>query len=147
MLRNPMPNRRMSENHRLPVGEAGKQQTFFVTLGMIHIGDRLVINEVFMKHGKEGQALDAICDDAGILISQLLQMGFPVADLCGDMSRLPTFDHSGCVPTKLPVALPAPIALVPEPASIIGAVLHLIAREQASLDQARLENALKEEMI
>ncbi len=77
MLLNPMPNRRQSETFRLPVGEAGKEQTFFVTLGIVSVGNRLVINEVFLKHGKEGQALDAICDDAGIIISKLLQTGFP----------------------------------------------------------------------
>ncbi|WP_419901165.1 hypothetical protein [Kiloniella sp.] len=120
MLLNPMPNRRQSETFRLPVGEAGKEQTFFVTLGIVSVGNRLVINEVFLKHGKEGQALDAICDDAGIIISKLLQTGFPVADLCPGISILPVFDAKTekC-----------------QPASILGATLQLIATEQQVLDK------------
>ena len=128
ILKMKVPNRRISENHRLPVGEPGKEKTYFVTLGYFFNGSRAVICECFIKHGKEGQELDNLAADAGILISNILQTGFPVTEILGDMTRLPSYGPADQIPGN------GSSAEELKPASILGAVLKLIREEQARLD-------------
>lgn len=129
LLKLKMPNRRISENHRLPVGELGKEKTYFVTLGYYWDGSRHIICECFIKHGKEGQELDNLAADAGILISNILQTGFPITDILDDMTRLPSYGVADLVPGTNENAKEM------QPASILGAVLKLIRNEQIRLDE------------
>ena len=74
--------------------------------------DRDTIGEVFTHGAKVGSAMDAILDDACVALSLLLQHGVEPAALAGSMGRL------GDGKT---------------PASIIGSLTDLLAREAAAM--------------
>jgi hypothetical protein len=79
---------------------------YSVTLGFDVVNDR--IGEVFTHGAKIGSAMDRILDDACVTLSLLLQHGVEPAAFAASMGRLGNGDA---------------------PASIIGALADLLARE------------------
>ncbi len=74
--------------------------------------------ELFLKAGKEGSLLNALLDDAAVVVSIALQCGVSAATLARSVGRLPT---SPVTPAELDHASGRKV-----PASPIGAALDLI---------------------
>ena len=102
--RTKLPNRRPCETHVIEV----EGQPFTLSFGRDpQTGDVL---EVFICGPKIGSHMDAVLDDASILVSRCLQAGMPASELRRSMSRMPRY-----------LAGPAT-----EPASPIGVALFLL---------------------
>jgi hypothetical protein len=99
MTRLRLPNRRQAET---TVIEHGGMR-FEVTVGFYPDGRP---GEVFTHGAKAGSTMDGLLDDACVLVSRLLQHGVAAADLAGSVGRLGNA----------------------EPASVIGAVVDLVAK-------------------
>ena len=99
MTRERLPNRRQAET---VVIEHGGMR-FEVTIGFYPDGRP---GEVFTHGAKAGSTMDGLLDDTCILVSRLLQHGVTAGDLAGSMGRLGNS----------------------EPASVIGAVIDLVAK-------------------
>jgi hypothetical protein len=112
MSRQPLPNRRAAET--INIEHAGMR--FNVTIGF-YPGGRP--GEVFVHGSKAGSTLDALLNDACVLVSLLMQHGVAPHELAASIGRLGNA----------------------EPASVIGAVIDLAAAAsntaQAS-DEARI---------
>ena len=104
MSRQRLPNRRPN----MTVELEHDSRNYAVTVGFDPRHER--IREVFTHGAQVGSAMDAILDDACVALSLLLQHGVEPAALAASMGRL----GEGAVP-----------------ASIIGALTDLIAREDA----------------
>ncbi len=102
MSRQRLPDRRPSLTTKL-VHEC---RSYSVTIGFYPATDR--VGEVFTHGAKVGSAMDGILDDACIALSLLLQHGVEPAALASSMGRLGDGKS---------------------PASIVGALADLIARE------------------
>lgn len=102
MTRQRLPDRRPSFTTQL----AYESNTYSVTLGFDVRNDRIA--EVFTHGAKIGSAMDRILDDACVALSLLLQYGIEPPSLASSMGRLGDGKS---------------------PASIIGALADLIARE------------------
>jgi hypothetical protein len=102
MTRQRLPDRRPSFTTQL----AYESNTYSVTLGFDPRNERIA--EVFTHGAKVGSAMDRIIDDVCVALSLLLQYGVEPAALAASMSRLGDGKS---------------------PASIIGALADLIARE------------------
>ncbi len=96
-----LPARRPSETETIEHGNA----QFKVTVGFFPDGR---VGEVFAGGAKSGSELDGLLDDSAILISLLLQHGVEPGALARTMGRL----GDGT-----------------EPASIIGAIVDLLAEQ------------------
>lgn len=103
MTRQRLPDRRAAETIQLE--HAG--QRFTVTIGFYPDGRP---GEVFTHGMRTGSTLDALLADACVLLSLLMQHGVESRELASSMGRLGSS----------------------EPASIIGAVLDLIASPAAA---------------
>ena len=101
--RQKLPNRRRQQTDELRHGE----HTFLVSCGFDDAGR---VKEVFAKGFRQGTDMDALIDDAMILLSIAQQHGETAERIRGSMSR-----HGGG------------ISAATEPASIIGAVVDLVA--------------------
>lgn len=99
MTRERLPNRRQAETTVIEHGGL----RFEVTVGFYPDGRA---GEVFTHGAKAGSTMDGLLDDACILVSRLLQHGVTASDLSGSMGRLGNA----------------------EPASVIGAVIDLVAK-------------------
>ncbi len=102
-----LPNRRRQETRELVYQDGALQLTYLVSAGFDDAGD---IREVFIKGLKCGSMLDALLDDAAVVISLAMQRGATAAELRHSMSRL-----GGGLGTAT------------VPASPIGAVVDLVA--------------------
>ena len=102
MKRERLPNRRFAETVELEHG--GTQ--FMVTIGFYPDGRP---GEVFTHGARSGSNLDALLADACVVVSCLIQHGAEPRDLAASMGRLGNA----------------------EPASVIGAVVDLVARASA----------------
>ena len=98
MTRERLPNRRFAETVVLEHGG----QRFTVTIGLYPDGRP---GEVFTHGARSGSNLDALLADACVVVSCLIQHGAEPRDLAASMGRLGSA----------------------EPASVIGAVLDLVA--------------------
>jgi hypothetical protein len=98
MTRERLPNRRAAETVQIEHGG----QRFTVTIGYYPDGRA---GEVFTHGFRIGSTLDALLADACVLLSVLMQHGIETRELASSMGRLGSS----------------------EPASVIGAVLDLIA--------------------
>jgi hypothetical protein len=98
MTRERLPNRRFAETVELEHGG----QRFTVTIGLYPDGRP---GEVFTHGARSGSTLDALLADACVVVSCLMQHGAEPRDLAASMGRLGNL----------------------EPASVIGAVLDLVA--------------------
>ena len=103
MHRERLPNRRKQLTDELYHGE----HKFLVSCGFDASGQ---VKEVFAKGHKQGSALDALIDDAMILLSIALQHGETAERLRGSMSRL-----GGGIGTAT------------EPASLVGVLIDHVA--------------------
>jgi hypothetical protein len=102
MTRERLPNRRAAETVQIEHGG----QRFTVTVGFYPDGRP---GEVFTHGIRTGSSLDALLADACVLLSVLMQHGIETRELASSMGRLGSS----------------------EPASIIGAVIDLIAAATA----------------
>jgi hypothetical protein len=98
MTRERLPNRRFAETVELEHGG----QRFTVTIGLYPDGRP---GEVFTHGARTGSTLDALLADACVVVSCLIQHGAEPRDLAASMGRLGNS----------------------EPASVIGAVIDLVA--------------------
>ena len=80
MVREKLPNRRHSETHNVVMGGI----PFLITLGYYSDGR---IGEVFVHGAKVGSTWQAILDDASVLLSILIQMGYDPERLSESMCR------------------------------------------------------------
>ncbi len=103
MSRQRLPDRRAAETVQIEHGG----QRFTVTIGYYPDGRS---GEVFTHGIRTGSTLDALLADACVLLSMLMQHGIEVPELASGMGRLGSS----------------------EPASIIGAVIDLIAAPAAA---------------
>lgn len=110
--RNRLPNRRRLVRHHLKVGE----QTYAVDIGLSPLARP---TELFITGPAAGSELAAITHDIATVISIALQHGVPPAVLAKSVARQP-----GRLTEKLEMGL------VEDPATIIGAVLDLLARAE-----------------
>ena len=104
-----LPNRRRQQTDELRHGE----HKFLVSCGFDTNGQ---VKEVFAKGPKQGSTLDALIDDAMILLSIALQHGETAERLRRSMSRL----GSG-------------LGTATEPASVIGAIVDLVVEVEAEM--------------
>ena len=102
MTRERLPDRRAAETVQIEHGG----QRFTVTIGYYPDGRA---GEVFTHGMRTGSSLDALLADASVLLSLLMQHGIESRELASSMARLGSS----------------------EPASIIGAVVDLIAAAPA----------------
>ncbi len=100
MPRHRLPNRRLNETVRLTFDNA----SYAVTIGFYP--ETGLVGELFTHGAKVGSAMDAILDDACVMMSLLLQFGAEPAALAASMGR------QGDAKT---------------PASILGALADLLA--------------------
>ena len=107
MTRVRLPDRRAAEIVELEHGG----QRFTVTVGFYPDGRP---GEVFTHGLRSGSTLDALLADACVVVSCLIQHGAEPRDLAASMGRLGSA----------------------EPASVIGAVLDLVARASAAAQQS-----------
>jgi hypothetical protein len=110
MTRVRLPDRRFAETVALEHGGA----RFMVTIGFYPDGRP---GEVFTHGARSGSTLDALLADACVVVSCLIQHGAEPRALAGSMGRLGNS----------------------EPASVIGAVLDLVAVANAARHQATEE--------
>jgi hypothetical protein len=110
MTRVRLPDRRFAETVALEHGGA----RFMVTIGFYPDGRP---GEVFTHGLRTGSNLDALLADACVVVSCLTQYGAEPRDLAASMGRLGNA----------------------EPASVIGAVVDLVARASAEHQQAAAE--------
>jgi hypothetical protein len=103
--RTPLPNRRLQQSQAVEWN--GKEWVFSV--GFDPAG---TVREVFVKGPKAGSAMDAIMDDASVLVSLLLQAGYALAEV------LPHLGREGGIPSAPPAS---PIGFVVQVASEIEA--------------------------
>ena len=103
--RNALPNRRLQQSQ---AAEWNGQEWVF-SAGFDRGGQ---VREVFVKGPKVGSAMDAIMDDASVLVSLLLQAGYTLAELQPHLGR------EGGIPSA-PVA--SPIGFVVQVAAEIEA--------------------------
>ena len=101
MTRRRLPNRRPNET----VAISFEGRKYAVTIGFRPGGSA---SEVFTHGAKVGSTLDALLDDACVAVSLLLQHGAKPADVAASMCRI----EGG------------------RPASVIGAVVDLVAEER-----------------
>jgi hypothetical protein len=106
MTRQRLPDRRFAETVALEHGGA----RFMVTIGFYPDGRP---GEVFTHGARSGSTLDALLADACVVVSCLIQHGAEPRDLAASMGRLGSSD----------------------PASVIGAVLDLIAAASTEVQQ------------
>jgi hypothetical protein len=106
MTRQQLPNRRAAETVQLEHNGT----RFMVTIGFYPDGRP---GEVFTHGARSGSALDALLADACVVISCLIQHGVKPCEIASSMGRLGNA----------------------EPASIIGAVVDLVAAASASQQQ------------
>jgi hypothetical protein len=106
MTRVRLPDRRIAET--ITLEHDGKR--FMVTIGFYPDGRP---GEVFTHGARSGSALDALLADACVVVSCLIQHGVAPQDLAASMGRLGDA----------------------EPASIIGAVVDLMAFANAALSE------------
>ena len=104
MTRVRLPDRRAAETVQLEHGG----MRFMVTIGFYPDGRP---GEVFTHGIRTGSGLDALLADACVVVSCLIQHGAEPRELAGSMGRLGSA----------------------EPASIIGAVIDLVAASSAAL--------------
>jgi hypothetical protein len=107
MTRERLPNRRAAETVQIEHGG----QRFTVTVGFYPDGRP---GEVFTHGIRTGSSLDALLADACVLLSVLMQHGIETRELASSMGRLGSR----------------------EPASVIGAVLDLIAANTLNENKA-----------
>ena len=107
MTRVRLPHRRFAETVALEHGGA----RFMVTIGFYPDGRP---GEVFTHGARSGSNLDALLADACVVVSCLIQHGAEQRDLASSMGRLGNA----------------------EPASVIGAVLDLVAAASAAQHRA-----------
>jgi hypothetical protein len=110
MTRQRLPNRRAAETVMLEHDGA----RFMVTIGFYPDGRP---GEVFTHGARSGSNLDALLADACVVVSYLIQHGVEPGELAGSMGRLGN--------TK--------------PASVIGAVIDLVAAARTSHQQSAAE--------
>jgi hypothetical protein len=110
MSRVRLPDRRAAETVRLEHGG----QRFTVTVGFYPDGRP---GEVFTHGIRSGSTLDALLADACVVVSCLIQHGVEPRDLAGSMGRLGNA----------------------EPASVIGAVIDLVAAASAAREPVSAE--------
>jgi hypothetical protein len=110
MTRVRLPDRRFAETVALEHGGA----RFMVTIGFYPDGRP---GDVFTHGLRTGSNLDALLADACVVVSCLIQHGAEPSDLAASMGRLGSA----------------------EPASVIGAVLDLVARASIARDHATAE--------
>jgi len=103
MTRERLPSRRAAETIQIEHGG----QRFTVTVGYYPDGRA---GEVFTHGMRTGSTLDALLADACVLMSVLMQLGIEAREIASSMGRLGSS----------------------EPASVIGAVLDLIAAGSAA---------------
>lgn len=115
--REKLPNRRLLERHKLAAGQDG-QQSFFVDIGFTRDGRPL---EVFISGPASGSELGALAQDAALLISLCLQHGLPAETMARTIARVPVRGQREL-----------DVVNVAEPASMIGAVLDLLANLPSS---------------
>ena len=106
MTRQQLPNRRAAETVQLEHNGT----RFMVTIGFYPDGRP---GEVFTHGARSGSALDALLADACVVVSCLIQRGVKPCEIASSMGRLGNA----------------------EPASIIGAVVDLVAATSASQQQ------------
>ncbi len=106
MTRTRLPDRRAAETVRLEHGGT----RFMVTIGFYPDGRP---GEVFTHGIRTGSSLDALLADACVVVSCLIQHGVEPRDLAASMGRLGSA----------------------EPASIVGAVIDLVANSTSSQHQ------------
>ena len=112
MTRVRLPDRRAAETVALEHGGT----RFMVTIGFYPEGRP---GEVFTHGIRTGSGLDALLADACVVVSCLIQHGVELRKLAGSMGRLGST----------------------EPASIIGAVIDLVAASSAGRHQATGEES------
>lgn len=110
MTRTRLPERRAAETVRLDYD--GTQ--FMVTIGFYPDGRP---GEVFTHGARSGSNMDALLADACVVVSCLIQHGAEPSDLAGSMGRLGNA----------------------KPASIIGAVVDLVATAGKAIQQFSVE--------
>ena len=110
MTRMRLPDRRFAETVALEHGGA----RFMVTIGFYPDGRP---GEVFTHGARSGSNLDALLADACVVVSRLIQHGAEPRDLAASMGRLGST----------------------EPASVIGAVVDLVARASAVAQESVAE--------
>jgi hypothetical protein len=110
MTRVRLPNRRPAETVMLEHDGA----RFMVTIGFYPDGRP---GEVFTHGARSGSNMDALLADACVVVSCLIQHGVEPSNLAGSMGRLGN--------TK--------------PASVIGAVVDLVAAANSGLQQSVVE--------
>jgi ribonucleoside-diphosphate reductase alpha chain len=101
-----LPNRRAAVTHDLVVGAA----SYSATLGFDRAGRP---REVFLSGAKSGSDMGAVLADVGVAISVALQCGVMAAAMAASV---------GCA------------GIPPEPISVIGAALRLIASYEGAVD-------------
>jgi len=110
MTRARLPDRRAAETAMLEHDGA----RFMVTIGFYPDGRP---GEVFTHGARSGSNMDALLADACVVVSCLIQYGAEPSDLAGSMGRLGNT----------------------QPASVIGAVVDLVAAASAGLQQRLAE--------
>jgi hypothetical protein len=108
--RQALPSRRRLMRHRIASGN----QVYDVDIGLSPLGRPM---EVFIAGPSAGSDLAAIAHDIATVISLALQHGLPPAALAKSIARVPGR------PTEA-----LELGLVGDPATIIGAVLDLVAQ-------------------
>ena len=103
--RQTLPNRRPNETRVVEL----EGVPYTLSFGREPASGRIL--EVFIAGPKIGSHMDALLDDAAILLSRCLQAGMPAAELRRSMSRVPTLARGPST----------------EPASPLGLALFLLA--------------------
>ena len=78
--RDRLPNRRLQSTEVV----AWRGQEWLMSVGFDHFG---TVREAFVKGLKSGSAMDAIMDDACVLLSLLLQAGYTASDVDSHLGR------------------------------------------------------------
>lgn len=127
MTRMRLPNRRPAVTRELTFGG----NPYLVTAGfeMVDGGQLVLLREVFISGAKTGQDLMHVIEDASVAISIALQYGATAAALARSVARLPSAPVT-------PGDLDRPEGSAQrEPASIIGAVMDLLAEMEAEVKE------------
>jgi len=102
--RDRLPNRRLQSTEVV----AWRGQEWLMSVGFDHFG---TVREAFVKGLKSGSAMDAIMDDACVLLSLLLQAGYTASDVDSHLGREGVDSFA---PAASPLGLPAQVAATME---------------------------------
>ena len=121
MTRRRLPDRRPSATQAIRwAGSDDQATTYTVTVGF-HLDGTPA--EVFADGPKTGSAMQALLADACVVVSLALQHGIAPADLARSMARVPVSE----IETR--------------PASVIGAVVEVLAEGQAVAELSRCRDS------